>query len=149
MQSVIYVEDEASLREDVADELTEAGYQVYQAEDGLDGLHAILEHKPDLILSDISMPRMNGHELLLAVRKHPGFEEVPFLFVSALSDHKDMLEGIRLGADDYMTKPFDFDILLLKAELALRRAARVKRQHEERLTRSGPKPIHDSDIAWV
>ena len=109
----------------------------------------ILEHKPDLILSDITMPRMNRHELLQAVRQHPGFEDVPFIFVSALSDHKDMLEGVRLGADDYMTKPIDFDILLLKAELALRRAERLKRQQEERLARPGPRPIHESDIGWV
>ncbi len=148
MSSVIYVEDEIALREDVAEELTDAGYTVYQAGDGVEGLDEILKHRPDLILSDITMPRMNGHELLLQVRKHPGFEIVPFLFVSALCDHKDMLEGVRLGADDYMTKPIDYDILLLKVELALKRVERLRRQQKGILPEVGTNPILDHDIGW-
>lgn len=148
MASVIYVEDETTLREDVAEELADAGYTVHQASDGKEGLDMILKLRPDLILSDITMPRMNGHELLLEVRKHPGFETLPFLFVSALCDHKDMVEGVRLGADDYMTKPIDYDILLLKVELALRRVDRIKRQRKGVLPDVETAPILDHDIGW-
>src|SRR6202023_1114228 len=96
------------------------------AHDGREGLAAILRTMPDLVLSDISMPAMSGFELLESlVALAPRFAKMPFLFLTALSDRDNELKGRQLGADDYVTKPIDFDVLeaIIKARLA--RVARI------------------------
>ncbi len=131
---VLCIEDEADLRADIAEELEDAGYQVVQAGDGLDGLREILRFKPDLVVSDITMPKLDGFGLLRELReKHAEFADMPFIFLSALADRKDEIQGVKLGADDYLTKPVDFEIMLARIEAALRQAMRVdeKKQREQ------------------
>ena len=113
MPLVVCVEDEPGIRELFVEELTDAGYQVIEAENGKQGLEVVLEHQPDLVLSDWLMPEMSGGELLTALRReHPGFAELPFVLVTAFADktHTDSSQGI--AADAYLTKPVDFDLLL-------------------------------------
>lgn len=123
MPEILCIEDEPDLCEDLADELAEAGYQVRSAHDGRTGLRMALEHAPDLIISDINMPGMTGDQVLDELRSiHPQARSIPFVFLSAHSDRADILKGIRLGADDYLVKPVDFELLLAKVETLLRRS---------------------------
>lgn len=140
MARVLCVEDEAAIREDIVEELQEAGHEVLQAEDGRQALPMILQHRPDIVVSDINMPHMNGAQLLVSLRKnHPQFDGVPFIFLTAFADRSDVIKGSRLGADDYLTKPVDFELLSVKIEQHLRNIARVKQQNERQAAVPGAK----------
>ncbi|MFQ5617791.1 MAG: response regulator [Rhodospirillales bacterium] len=131
---ILCVEDEADIRGDITEELRDTGYETVEAANGREGLQAIAEHKPDLVLCDITMPEMNGYELLTALReKHPEFEDLPFVFLSALADRKDIIAGRQLGADDYVTKPVDFEMLLATVESRLRQVARMQARKQRHL----------------
>ncbi len=133
MPTVLCIEDEDDLRADIAEEMLDAGYDVLQAADGKEGLEKILKHRPDLVTCDINMPVMNGKELLNVLRtKHPELTEMPFLFLTAYADRDHVLEGLRMGVDDYLTKPVDFDILIAKVEQRLRQVRNiVERKNQE------------------
>jgi DNA-binding NarL/FixJ family response regulator len=118
---ILCIEDDGETAELIAEELLEQGYDVSLARDGGEGLDAILKNPPDLVLADISMPVMSGFELLERVTAlEPRFTRIPFVFLTALADRDNELKGWRLGADDYVTKPVDFEILgaLIAARLA-------------------------------
>jgi DNA-binding response OmpR family regulator len=138
-ETIVCIEDEADLREAIAEELEDAGYRVVQAANGRDGLQAILDHHPDLVISDIMMPEMSGYEVLRAIRmqelseKYPLFAEMPFIFLSALSDRENVIEGIRLGADDYLPKPVDFDMLHARIRARLRQIRKIQSKKAEDL----------------
>ncbi|PLX36353.1 MAG: hypothetical protein C0606_16840 [Hyphomicrobiales bacterium] len=126
MATILCIEDERDLRDDLVEELEEAGNTVLQAENGKQGLEMILEHQPDLVCCDINMPVMNGRELLHELRtKHPEFVEMPFMFLTAYADREHVLEGIRMGVDDYLTKPVDFDLLVAKVDQRLRQVNKI------------------------
>lgn len=136
MHKILCVEDELDLREDLCEMLGEFGYETLVAEDGAQGLEMVLEHKPSLVISDITMPRMNGHEFLEKVRtEHPEYAAMPFIFLSALTDRKDILDGVQLGADDYLTKPIDFEMLLAKVRASLRQSERVVENKDKEMVK--------------
>ncbi len=125
--TILVVDDEALLREDIVEELEDEGYCVLQAEDGHEGLKQILQHRPDLVVCDITMPRKNGYELLKEVRGDHGISaEMPFIFLSALADKQHVVAGLKLGADNYLTKPVDFDVLRIKVKACLRQVDRIR-----------------------
>lgn len=112
---IVVVEDEPTLRADLAEELSLNGYDVIEAKDGREGFRVIEEYQPDLVVSDINMSVENGFDLLKRIRDlGPKYADMPFLFLSALSAPAQVVEGIRVGADDYITKPVDYDLLLVK-----------------------------------
>jgi DNA-binding NarL/FixJ family response regulator len=118
---VLCIEDESETATLIAEELIDRGFEVSIAYSGQDGLAAILREKPDLVLSDISMPGMSGFEVLeRLVRLAPRLENMPFILLTALADRDNELRGRRLGADDYVTKPIDFDVLeaIIRTRLA-------------------------------
>jgi len=120
-KTILCIEDDRETAALIAEELIERGYEVLLAHDGREGLTAILRSMPDLVLSDISMPAMSGFELLeRLVALAPRFAQMPFVFLTALTDRDSELKGRRLGADDYVTKPIDFELLatIIKARLA-------------------------------
>lgn len=128
MTKILCVEDEELLRKDIAEELEDADYDVMQAGNGKEALDVILAKKPDLVISDIMMPEMDGIELVKELREnHPEFADTPFIFLSALSDKKDIKSGLTSGADDYLTKPIDFDLLLAKVSAAVRLIERMNK----------------------
>lgn len=153
MASVLCIEDETHLREDIAEELRDSGYTTYEARDGVEGLQMILRHKPDMVVSDISMPRMNGRELVQTLREeHPEFADMPVVFLTAFNDRKDMLEGLRIGADDYLTKPVNYELLQTKVACALRQSSRmIDRKREQNvqlykaLTSNQPRPAPEPE----
>jgi DNA-binding response OmpR family regulator len=118
---LLCIEDDTETATLIAEELLDRGFSVDIAYSGQDGLAAILRNQPDLVLSDISMPGMSGFEVLeRLVRLAPRFEAMPFIFLTALADRDNELRGRRLGADDYVTKPIDFDVLeaIIKTRLS-------------------------------
>jgi len=120
-KKILCVEDDRETASLIAEELMERGYDVYLAHDGREGFAGILKLLPDLVLSDISMPVMSGFELLERLTAvAPRFRNMPFVFLTALTDRDNELKGRQLGADDYVTKPIDFDRLdaIIAARLA-------------------------------
>ena len=118
---ILCIEDDRETAALIAEELIDRGYVVTVAHDGREGLAAILKTMPDLVLSDISMPVMSGFELLeRLIAIAPRFSKMPFIFLTALIDRENELKGRQLGADDYVTKPIDFDVLatIINARLA-------------------------------
>jgi DNA-binding response OmpR family regulator len=120
-KKILCIEDDRETAALIAEELVERGYDVTLAYDGREGFAAILRTMPDLVLSDISMPVMSGFELLERLTTlAPRFGNMPFVFLTALTDRDNELKGRQLGADDYVTKPIDFDVLqtIIDARLA-------------------------------
>jgi DNA-binding response OmpR family regulator len=120
-KKILCIEDDRETAALIAEELVDRGYAVTVAHDGREGLGAILKTMPDLVLSDISMPSMSGFELLeQLVALAPRFSRMPFVFLTALTDRDNEMKGRQLGADDYVTKPIDFDLLatIIAARLA-------------------------------
>jgi DNA-binding response OmpR family regulator len=120
-KKILCIEDDRETAALIAEELVDRGYDVTIAHDGREGLTAILRIMPDLVLSDISMPVMSGFELLeRLIALAPRFSNMPFVFLTALTDRDNELKGRHLGADDYVTKPIDFDLLatIIAARLA-------------------------------
>lgn len=122
MAKILVVEDETDLRETLVEELNDEGHLTIEAGNGREGLERLASDAPDMIISDITMPEMNGYQFFRSVKeKFPEHEFTPFIFLSALSDRDNQLKGLRLGVDDYLTKPVDFDLLMAKVDLNLRR----------------------------
>jgi DNA-binding response OmpR family regulator len=120
-KKILCIEDDRETAALIAEELIDRGYAVTLARDGREGLAAILKTMPDLVLSDISMPLMSGFELLeRLIGLAPRFAKMPFVFLTALTDRDNELKGRHLGADDYVTKPIDFEVLaaIIAARLA-------------------------------
>lgn len=119
---LLCIEDDPDTRALLVEELEDAGYDVRAAADGADGLTEALSFRPDLILCDVMLPRLSGFDLL---EKYGALvpNVPPFIFLTALTDRDNVLKGRRLGADDYVTKPIDFDILLEIVKRRLSRAA--------------------------
>ncbi len=118
---ILCIEDDRETAALIAEELVDRGYDVTVAYDGREGLAAILRIMPDLVLSDISMPALSGFELLeRLIALAPRFAKMPFVFLTALTDRDNELKGRQLGADDYVTKPIEFEVLatIITARLA-------------------------------
>jgi DNA-binding NarL/FixJ family response regulator len=118
---ILCIDDDQETAGLIAEELAERGYRVAVAHGGETGLNAILREQPDLVLSDISMPGISGFDVLERLLPlAPRFSAMPFVFLTALTDRDTELKARQLGADDYVTKPIDFDILveIIEARLA-------------------------------
>ena len=120
-RKILCIEDDRETAALIVEELTERGFDVTLAYDGGEGFAAIFRTMPDLVLCDINMRVMSGFEVLEHLTKiAPRFNNMPFIFLTALTDRRNELKGRQLGADDYVTKPIDFDILvsIINARLA-------------------------------
>mgnify|MGYP000854129095 FL=1 len=124
---ILCVEDEPSLRDDIAFELHEAGYIVSAAGDAREALACLERQRPDLILCDILMPGMDGKRFMSYLRQtRPDLDDVPFVFLTALSSRQQVIDGRMAGADDYVTKPIDYDLLRATVEARLNRMQRLR-----------------------
>jgi DNA-binding NarL/FixJ family response regulator len=120
-KKILCIEDDSAVASLIAEELAARGFEVELAHDGHEGFVAILKTMPDLVLCDINMPVMSGFEVLERLNAlAPRLGRIPFVFLTALSDRDSELRARRLGADDYVTKPIDFDMLetIINARLA-------------------------------
>lgn len=120
---IVIVEDEADMAELVALRLKREGYLVETAPDGAAGLERIRSDPPDLAIIDIMMPKMSGTDLVTELRHDPRTAGVPILMMTAKGEESDIVVGLRLGADDYVTKPFSMSVLVARVAAVLRRSA--------------------------
>jgi DNA-binding response OmpR family regulator/DNA-binding CsgD family transcriptional regulator len=125
-KTILCIEDEDDLRSDLAEELTAADYNVLQAANGSEALSVLEQNRPDLVLCDITMPGLGGYDVLRAMREQGELADVPFIFLTALADRNDVLVGKQAGADDYLVKPIDYEILLATVAARLNQVERVK-----------------------
>ncbi len=114
MKSILVIDDNADIRENTAEILELAGYKVYTAENGKKGVEAAQQSKPDMIVCDIMMPELDGYGVLHLLRKNPETLQIPFIFLTAKTERGDFRKGMEMGADDFITKPFE-EIELLNA----------------------------------
>ena len=114
MKSILVIDDNTDIRENTAEILEMSGYKTLTAENGKKGVELALKEKPDLIVCDIMMPELDGYGVLHLLRKNPETLHIPFIFLTAKTDRTDLRKGMEMGADDYITKPFE-DIELLNA----------------------------------
>ena len=122
MKSILVIDDNADIRENTAEILELAGYQVTTAENGKKGVEQALKSKPDVIVCDIMMPELDGYGVLHLLRKNPEAQNIPFIFLTAKTERSDFRKGMEMGADDYITKPFDDIELLNTVEARLKKA---------------------------
>lgn len=115
---ILVVDDDPSIRESLERELRASGYRTASGIDGLDGMHAFESHAPDLVLTDLSMPRSDGFELISAVRAK---SRTPIIVLSVRGNDADKIRALDLGADDFVTKPFSVGELLARVRAQLRR----------------------------
>lgn len=132
---ILCVEDQCQLRRDISEELVAAGYDVLAVKDGREALALLKEKRPDLILCDISMPGLDGYGLLDAVRdRHADLADVPFVFLTALDQPGQIINGKLAGADDYLVKPVDYDLILATIGARLHQINRIRKKEGEKLT---------------
>lgn len=130
---IAVIEDEIDIRDLIVEELEDEGYQVGTASNGKEGLDMIQKFKPQLVLSDITMPVLDGYGMLERLRGMKNFRSTPIVFLSALADRRHIIQGKKLGVDDYVTKPIDFEFLLATIEARLREVDRMTNEKEEQM----------------
>ncbi len=130
---ILVVDDEPAIRMGLAVAIKRHGYSVIAAEDGHDGLQKAKRHLPDLIVSDVMMPPPDGFELKRLLGGDPKLESVPFIFLTARAGAHDRINGIRDGADDYITKPFAMEELLVRIDALLRRVYAEQERGREQM----------------
>jgi CRP-like cAMP-binding protein len=122
MKSVLVIDDNVDIRENTAEILDLAGYKTFTAENGKKGVDVAIKERPDVIVCDIMMPELDGYGVLHLLRKNEETQNIPFIFLTAKTERSDFRKGMEMGADDYITKPFE-DIELLNAiEIRLKKA---------------------------
>ena len=120
-QTILVVDDEQDLLDLIEYNLKKEGFAVIKAENGLEGIKAAKEHKPDLILLDIMMPKMDGLEVCNQIRQDQEIKKTPIIFLTARGDEKTEVEGLNMGGDDYVTKPISTTKLMSRIKAVLRR----------------------------
>lgn len=133
MKKILVIEDEESVRENLLELLEAEEFDVVGAADGLAGIDAAQQHKPDLILCDVMMPKADGFEVLNTLRQEPITAMIPFIFITARADKADLRRGMELGADDYITKPFTLTELLNAISVRLEKNASLEQYSQEKI----------------
>jgi CRP-like cAMP-binding protein len=127
MEKILLIEDNEALRENTAEILSLANYDIMTAENGKIGVEKAIANPPDLIVCDIMMPVLDGYGVYQIISKHPDLQHIPFIFLSAKSERTDLRKGMEMGADDYITKPFS-DSELINAIRARLEKVRIQQQ---------------------
>lgn len=147
MNTILLIEDDVVLRENTAELLELSNYKVITAPNGRSGLEAAKNNLPDIIVCDIMMPELDGYGVLGQLSKNENTKHIPFIFLSAKTERKDVRKGMDMGADDYITKPFEEDELISAIQSRMAKAAILKdirdRKVETDLTEDGIRNLHD------
>ena len=138
-EKILIIEDEENILEAVKYTLTQEGYDVFTSVDGEDGLEKAQEIKPDLVLLDVMLPKMDGFEVCRILRKDL---EMPVFMISAKAEEIDRVVGLEIGADDYITKPFSMRELVVRVRNSLRRAALSPKVDDLEILKFGELEIH-------
>lgn len=138
MQKILVIEDNKEVRENIAEILQLSGYEATAAENGKEGVEKALSIKPDLVICDIMMPVLDGYGVLHLLNKNKETAGTPFIFLTAKSERNDFRKGMEMGADDYITKPFDGIELLNAVESRLKKLETLRQNFE-----AGTKELND------
>lgn len=130
MSKVLLIEDDVVLRENTAELLELSNYDIITAPNGKVGVEMAIENLPDIVVCDIMMPELDGYGVLEALSKNENTKYIPFIFLSAKTERKDVRRGMDLGADDYITKPFEEEELISAIESRIAKASILKDIHE-------------------
>ncbi|MBA4058755.1 MAG: transcriptional regulator, partial [Marivirga sp.] len=130
MKKILLIEDNPEINENTSEILELAGYEVVSAQNGKIGVDLAQKEKPDLIICDIMMPELDGYGVLHILGKKPETSSIPFIFLTAKTEKIDIRKGMNLGADDYLTKPFDDTDLLNAIEARLRKSSMIQKLYE-------------------
>lgn len=162
MKKILIIEDQASMRKNIAFILEMEGFKTCLAANGREGIQMAKTEKPDLILCDVMMPEVDGFGVLQELRKDSVFATTPFIFLSAKIDHQDIRSGMNLGADDYLTKPVVHEDLMAAVRSRLERAVAVNQviedagtfsidfdNHEPLIAAFGLTPREAEVLSWV
>ncbi len=137
MKKILIIDDNLELRENTAEIIELANYNVITADNGKAGVELALKEKPDLIICDIMMPVLDGYGVYHLLSKHKETAGIPFIFLTAKSEKSDFRKGMEMGADDYIAKPFDGIELLHAIEVRLKKNELLK-QHSTLIVVAGP-----------
>jgi CRP/FNR family cyclic AMP-dependent transcriptional regulator len=129
MNTILLIEDNFEVRENIAEILELANYKVITAENGKVGVEKALQERPDLIICDIMMPVLDGYGVLHLINKNEQLRHVPFIFLTAKAERTDFRKGMEMGADDYITKPFTDIEILNSIERRLRKVEMLKKEY--------------------
>ncbi|MFM7620453.1 MAG: response regulator transcription factor [Alphaproteobacteria bacterium] len=134
---ILCVEDEVDIRENISEILRDEGYDIYEADNGKNGFEKFLKINPDLVISDIKMPQLDGYDFLKLVRENKNVRNnaTPFIFLSALGGKDNVIKGVELSANDYLLKPVDFDLLMAKVKEKISNIGRVNERHQRIMKR--------------
>jgi len=133
MKKILVIEDDRSVRENLLDLLDAKNFETFAAGNGKTGVELALVHQPDLIICDVMMPELDGFGVLTALRKEPATATIPFIFLTAMTEKTDLRQGMSLGADDYLTKPFTGGELLDAISARLEKQAAIEQQQAQKL----------------
>lgn len=129
-QKIVVIDDEDSYLAMIRLMIKTKGYDIIEATNGLDGLAAVKLHHPDLVLCDVNMQQMDGYTLLSTLKEDPEFASIPFIFLTGNATKSDRRQGMKLGADDYLTKPFTSEELISAIETRLSRKKSLQKYYE-------------------
>jgi CheY-like chemotaxis protein len=124
--SVLAVDDSPVITEMIKDAFEAEGYKIITARDGSEALKIALERHPDIIIADVNMPGMDGWELCSQIRTNPFTSFIPFIFLTSKTESPDRIRGLQMGADDYLTKPFEMAELLARVQLIFQRMRKTQ-----------------------
>lgn len=127
-KTILLIEDHQEIRENIAEILELAGYTVLTSQDGKEGVESALRHKPDLVICDIMMPVMDGYGVLHIFHSNEDLRSIPFIFLTAKSERSDFRKGMEMGADDYISKPFEKSELLSAVETRINKIEAIKKE---------------------
>jgi len=131
-KKILIIEDDSTILGNTVEFLKEEGFEAFTAINGVEGIQKAIEVLPDLILCDINMPLKNGYEVCKTLQSVPDTSTIPFIFLTAKGEKDDLRLGMQLGADDYLTKPFDFSELLKSIRIRLEKKERYIKQSDEK-----------------
>lgn len=127
MEKILVVEDAQSIREEICDILQMEGFEVKKASNGYEGLIQTKNEKPDLVISDIMMPELNGYQMADEIKKYPPTNNIPIIFLSAKAQPEDIRKGMNLGVEDYITKPIHPNDLLTAVNKSLEKQKKINK----------------------
>jgi len=143
---ILVIDDERALKENIIEILELENYICQGASDGEDGLKQVYEFRPDLILCDIKMPKHDGHWLLDQIKNDVSLAHIPFVFITAKVEARDIRSGMDLGADDYLTKPFTREVLLNSILARFKRIEALMNAISQDVTNSSDTPTFEHEV---
>jgi len=133
MNKILVIEDDTYVRQNILDLLEGEGFNIIEANNGLLGVQLAQQEIPDLIICDVMMPELDGYGVLKALRQRPETAIIPLIFLTARSDKTDLRQGMEMGADDYIVKPFTRKELLAAIACRLEKNSTIKNENQRRL----------------